>query len=121
MKRRKSEELSGYELIKSLPKIEQRVEYILNQYPATKGNDTLLQFYYVKIFAPYIKISAKKFEQLFLINFESIRRSRQRIQEKNPHLKPKKRTLIKRKKREEACRDYYGKGILPLKHFEVIA
>ena len=114
---------TGYELIKNLPKIEQRVEWILINYPATKGNDTLLQFYYVKHFAPFIKISMKHFEQLFLINFESIRRSRQKIQAKKPELKPTKRTQIKRKVREEACRDYYGGNIIPLNDYneEVIA
>lgn len=101
---------TGSDMLNAYTKIEDRVKHILEIRPACKGNDKLLIYYYLKFYAPFIKLSFKKIEQLidYCPAFESITRSRRHVQELNPELKPTERTQKKRFKREVAMHDYFS-------------
>jgi hypothetical protein len=91
--------------IDSLKKTKDKVAQILEKYPATKGDDRLLQFYFYKEFEPdKVKLSFKKFKMLMLMTSpETIRRVRQKLNEEGKFL-PTDKTILKRRRRESIVR-----------------
>ncbi len=73
--------------------IKKKVEYILNRYPETRGNDGLLFLYLVRLVMPETpnkKDVLKAIEFLNnadIPNFKSVLRSRQAVQAEHPELK----------------------------------
>lgn len=101
---------SGAKMLKRTEKVKDRVRRILLQFPATKGDDTLLTYRYLREFHPQVRLTFAQFEALLYIPaFETIRRRRQELQAEVPDLRPTERVIRKRKRNEEATHNYYGK------------
>lgn len=99
------EKMEAY-TIKTLKTIKERVEYILESYPSTQGDDRLLQYRYIQIFVPEVRITFKQFKALREMPApETISRARRIIQNKEGRFLPRERTLRKRNRREEIIRD----------------
>ncbi len=103
------EELSAEEeqLLEKLRTVKERVEYILSRYPNTRNSDLYLTIIYLRKFTElgrYIKYIPyeviKKYEGIF----ESIRRTRQKIQEEGRFLPTDPNTLRRRRKLSEKFR-----------------
>ena len=93
------------------------VEQILRSYPASKGDDRLLIYYFLKTYTP-IRLSIKTIDNLRRCpSFETLRRRRQELILEHPELRPSDRVQKKRSVRAKAFKDYYGKG-LKLSDFE---
>lgn len=118
-------EPTGAQMLKKRPTIEANVREIMLSIPQTKGDDLLLIYYYWRKH-DRIRISFRQFRDLlFSTSPESIRRSRQKLQNakdgagnpKYPELQPKEKTARKRHRSERAHSNYYGKGELSLTDF----
>ena len=98
------EELSEEEqqLLERLRTMKERVEYLLEKYPNARNSDFYLIILYIRKFVPelakyirYIPYNViKKYDGLF----ESIRRTRQKIQEEGKYL-PTDPEVLKRRRR----------------------
>lgn len=84
-------------------KVYDRVKIILEQIPATRDSDSLLIWEYAKQ-ADLLTLNNKllTFNSFNKIRFETIRRSRQKIQQYHEHLRPSKRIASSRKNIEES-------------------
>jgi hypothetical protein len=92
------------EVKESLSQINAQVFYLLEQYPETRGNDTLLIYHWLETFKGVD--SLKDLFQLAVTNsvsFESVRRSRQKIQHLGFFL-PDDPVILKRRKLEQIHR-----------------
>jgi hypothetical protein len=90
--------------ISDLKTVKHKVRFILEKYPSSKGDDVILLFYYYKHFGNGVNFKFKDFKQLLsMTSPESIRRTRQKIQEAG-ELLPTERTVRKRRRREEIIR-----------------
>ena len=91
--------------IPHMKRVKDRVRYILEEFPSAKGNDMLLIWRYYQTFeSDRIRISFTEFKDLMrATSMETIRRTRQRIQEAGEYL-PTDRTILKRRRREEIIR-----------------
>jgi len=95
-------------LLERLQTVKDRVEYILKNYPNARNSDFYLTILYIRHFIPelakyisYIPYDViKKHEGLF----ESIRRTRQRIQEEGRYLPTDREVLKRRRRLEEAMK-----------------
>ena len=109
---------SGAQMVRNKPRIEDLVEDLLEKYPQAKGDDNILIWRFCRNFTG-VRISFSQFKQLLNAPaFESITRARRKVQKRRDDLRPTKRVVRKRQVNEEACRQYYGKGVLPLPMFE---
>ena len=98
-----------------LNKIKELVKKLLSEKPELRANDDLLYLEVLKKVHPYWSnarittdienISIGEFftmrKSAKLPNFESVRRSRQKVQEEHPELKPCERVQESRKRQEE--------------------
>jgi len=111
------EDFEEEQLLNRLQTVKDRVEYILKRYPNARNSDFYLTILYIRRFIPelaryigYIPYEViRKYEGLF----ESIRRSRQYIQNTlglYPPTDPE--VLEKRMKKEKAMRRVIAKGEL---------
>ena len=91
------------------------VEYLLREYPALRGNDDVLYLEVLRKVHPYWNngrittnienmpigefLSVRK--NMKLPSFESVRRSRSKIMEEHPELRPAERVQESRKRQEE--------------------
>lgn len=75
-----------------------RVEFLLENYPATRGNDSYLCWLYLKSFTD-IKLPYVAFKKFFEFNLESITRARRKIQE-GGRLLPDAETLEARRRKK---------------------
>ena len=97
----------GYEgmeasTIKDLKRTKEKVKYILETYPQSRGSDTLLIWKFLRTFYPYVRISFHQFQDLLTLPaFETLTRCRRVIQNKDGLFKPTERVCRKRKRREE--------------------
>ena len=102
-------------LIKNKETIENRVQFILENYPQTKGDDVLLIYRYLRYYTD-VRLSFQTFKQLFTIPaFESITRARRHVQRQYPALLPTKRVRHKREVLQELNRAYYSDKQMRLK------
>lgn len=105
-------EPSGAKMAERTRKVKDQVKSILEEFPSTRGNDTLLIYRLLRRFYPHIKITFTTFEQLFYIPaFETMRRRRQELQAEFPELRPTERTMRKRLRREKAFHNMFGRGL----------
>jgi len=88
--------------------VEQGVHALLINYPETQSNDHLLYTYFMEkiLDAQFTKENFIKYQQ----SFESISRTRRRLQEKYPELQDKI-TKAKREIMEQEYESFYGKFI----------
>jgi len=95
--------------IPHMKRVKDRVKYILQMFPPAKGNDMLLIWRYYQVFEPdKIRISFTEFKDMMrATSMETIRRTRQKIQEAGEFL-PTDRTILKRRRREEIIRSEIG-------------
>jgi len=109
---------SGAQMVRNKPTIEALVVDLLTKYPQARGDDMILLWRFYRNFSG-IRIQFGQFKQLLNApSAESITRARRKVQEKREDLRPTKRVLRKRRINEEACRQYYGAGMLTLPMFE---
>jgi len=89
--------------------IEERVRYILENYPATRNDDFYLCLIYIRLFCPelskYIKFIPWEVFKNARISFESITRARRKIQERGEYLPTDPKVLRRRRKLEKAYRN----------------
>lgn len=86
--------------IKTMKKVKQKVKFLLEKYPETKGDDRLLIYRFYKVFEDNVLIKPRYFEALMrATSYETITRARRKIQE-NGELLPTDRTISKRRLRE---------------------
>lgn len=92
--------------IPTLKKVKERVRYILEKYPPTRGNDMILLWrYYREYESDKLNLSFRKFKDMLrATSMETIRRSRQKIQEGGEFL-PTEKTVRKRRRREGIIRE----------------
>jgi len=84
-------------------KIQPRVERILKNYPETRGSDKLLQIKYLNQYQN-TNFSQEQIQALLKApSLESIRRSRQKIQEAGKYL-PSSDVILRRRKLEDKYR-----------------
>lgn len=109
------------DMLANRPKIEERVKAILSEYPQAKGDDMILIWRYCQRYSR-VRISFAKFQDLLMsVCFESIRRSRQKVQaqekkqieagllrQEDSKYLPTERVRGKRRKLEIAHIEYYG-------------
>lgn len=97
--------------MKEIKKIEEKVLDILITYPDTRGCDFVLYARYIQLCNPeladvglvYALMEAKR---LKMPNYESVTRSRRRIQATHPELRPPQKISGKRAAREDLFREY---------------
>lgn len=91
--------------------IREKVHRILHKYPATRGDDRLLLFYYLRAYCS-VKLTFSQFEELRRMpSPDTIGRRRREIQAENPNMRPTEKTIIKREILQEENRNYYSKGL----------
>jgi hypothetical protein len=89
------------ETINKIRKVRDRVKFILENYPSTRGNDTELQFRYYRIFEPWLGFKIKNFEALLnATSMETIRRRREEFNAKGEYL-PTDKTIRRRRRLSE--------------------
>jgi hypothetical protein len=88
-----------------IDKIVDNVQYILEKYPETRGNDHLLYVKYIEEIhkCPFNKESFIKYQQ----SFEGISRARRRVQENHSELVDEV-VSAKRREMEQQYIDYYS-------------
>ena len=97
-------------------KAKDRVEWLLINKPTTRGDDRILFLEYFKYFEPIFQYDPETqtitlkhpltYEEFrHLTSFETLRRSRQKLQEENPDLLPLPDTVAKRIEREQNFRE----------------
>lgn len=91
--------------IKHIKTVRARVEDILERHPSTRGDDRILLYRYYKEYEPSLmQIKFTDFMSfLRATNPETIRRSRQKINEEGKFL-PTDKTVAKRRRREQIIR-----------------
>lgn len=97
--------------LEQIKNVTDTVEYMLENKPITRNSDDVLYREVCRFYNPSIlKISMMEFlnrrEELGCPNFETVRRSRQKIQSQRPELKADKPVKEKRKANEEVFREY---------------
>ena len=102
------EELSEEEqLLEKLRTVKERVEYILEKYPNARNSDLYLTILYLRKFTElgrYIKYIPYEVIKKYDGIFETIRRTRQKIQEEGKYLPTDPNVLRKRRKLAEKFR-----------------
>ena len=104
------------QLIQRFTTVKERVEWLLINKPTTRGDDRILFLEYFKYFEPiYVYNPFDKTinfrhpltydEWRKLTSFETIRRTRQKLQQHNPDLLPLPDTVAKRIEREQNFRE----------------
>lgn len=102
---------SPAEIVQKQISIKEKVHRILLKYPATRGDDRLLLFYYLRAYCS-VKLTFRQFEELRKIpSPDTLTRRRQEIQAKNENMRPTPKTQLKRELLQEANRNYFGKGL----------
>lgn len=97
-----------------LKAIKKKVEYILNRYPETGGNDGLLFLYLVRLVMPETPNKKEVLNAIEILNnadipnFKSVFRSRQAVQADHPELKIEP-AAQNRFELEQEYRIFYGK------------
>jgi len=95
------------ELLERLKTVKERVEYILEHYPETRNNDLYLWLIYVRLFdkelSKYIKFIPYEVLKR-ATHFETIRRTRQKIQEEGRYLPTDPKVLRRRRRLAEKFR-----------------
>jgi hypothetical protein len=87
--------------IAKIRKVRDRVKYVLEHYPSTRGNDRELMFRYYRIFEPWIGFKVRDFDALLqMTSMETVRRRRQEFQHDGEFL-PTDKTIRKRKRLSE--------------------
>ena len=92
----------------TLTTIKPKVEYLLRMYPRLRDDDFLLvgmvyhEYYGIGYDIGFLEV-LKKHKELDLPSFETIRRTRQKVQEENPALESSK---AKKKERQMAFNDF---------------
>jgi len=100
------------------------VKYILIHKPQARGSDPYLTVMFYRYFhnlefrivkdefgkikdmsLPFPVLRNKKFVLKFYTSFETIRRTRQKLQELHPELRPTEKTLLKRQTRADYIRE----------------
>lgn len=103
---------TGAMMVERTYRVRDRVREILQEFPSSRGNDTLLIYRYLRRFHPEVRITFTAFEAMMRVPaFETIRRRRQELQVEEPELRPTLRTMRKRYRREKAMRHDFGKGM----------
>lgn len=93
----------------TLNKVKPQVEYLLMTYPRLRDDDWLLigtvyhHYYGIGHEESFLDVM-KKHKELGLPSFETIRRTRQKVQEENPALESSKK---KKKERQVAFNEFY--------------
>ena len=92
-----------------LTKIKSQVEYLLREYPCLRDSDwyligTMYNRYYGIDYNVGFLYVMKHHDELGLPSFETIRRTRQKVQEEHPELESSK---AKKKERQMAFNDFY--------------
>lgn len=93
----------------TLTTIKPKVEYLLRMYPRLRDDDFLLvgmvyhEYYGIGYDIGFLEVM-KKHKELDLPSFETIRRTRQKVQEENPALESSK---AKKKERQMAFNEFY--------------
>ena len=93
----------------TLTKIKPQVEYLLKKYPVLRDDDFLLigsiyhHYYDIGYDESFLQVM-KNHKELGLPSFETIRRTRQKVQEENPLLESSK---AKKKERQIAFNEFY--------------
>lgn len=118
------------QMIDSYKTIEKKVEFILEKYPQSRGDDTILIYRLLREFYPQVKLSFKNFKDLLYIPaFDSIRRSRQALTQlenkakgipagRRTDLRPTKRVQKKRDRKEKGMRKLFSQRNATLEEFE---
>ena len=102
---------TGAKMVARTERVKDRVEKILKEWPSTRGDDRLLQWRYLRAYTG-VRLSFSQFESLRIMpSPETITRRRREIQAENEELKPTTRVRIKRKVREAALHNQFGKGL----------
>lgn len=100
------------ELLAKLKTYKARVKYILEQYPQATGDDRILQWRYLKVFYPKVRITYKQFSDLRKMPApETLSRCRRLLQADNPDLRPTDKTVRKRRARAHTFKSVLGEGI----------
>lgn len=87
--------------IKKIVKVRDRVEYLFQQYPSTKGNRNELIFRYYRVFEPWLGIKLRDFNALLeMTSPETIRRRAQEFNERGEYL-PSIKVQTRRKRLSE--------------------
>jgi len=95
------------QLLERLRTTKDRVLYILERYPETRNDDRYLWLIYIRLFCPEMSRYIKFIPYSVLKNavqFETIRRVRQRIQEAGLYLPTDPKVAKRRKRLSEAYR-----------------
>lgn len=93
----------------TLTKIKPQIEYLLKKYPVLRDDDFLLigmvyhEYYGINYESGFLEVM-KQHKELGLPSFETIRRTRQKVQEENPLLESSK---AKKKERQIAFNEFY--------------
>ena len=102
--------------VKHLISITRRVKLILEEYPETRNDDNLLWWKTIEMIADEVgedfvdmkpfKYMLLNFNRLNFPTFETVSRTRRKVQEKYPELKGTKKVQNQRAKSEQAYREY---------------
>jgi len=77
--------------------VRERVQYILEHYPSSRGNDRELIFRYYKVFEPWVGLKIRDFSVLLnMTSMETVRRRAQEFRARGEYL-PTDRTTHKRR------------------------
>ncbi len=103
--------------IESLRTTMSRVKYLLERWPATRGDDRVLILMYLRIFEKSLVYNSTTQKIEFrskdgvtydewrsIASFETVTRARRKMQENFPELLPSDATILKRKHKEQAIR-----------------
>ena len=94
-----------------MKQIQDNVEMLLEEYPATRNDDGLLYYMMCKRANPAVTgmsfgMVIQNMGTLGIPNYESVRRARQKLQEHKPELRASARTTDERFKRYKEMRAY---------------
>lgn len=95
------------ELLDKLKTTKERVEWLLKNYPNTRNSDLYLTILYLRRFTPlgkYIKYIPYNVIKEYDGIFETIRRTRQKIQEEGKYLPTDEEVLRRRRRKADAMR-----------------
>ena len=100
----------GY--MKRLYDVSKETEALLEAHPDTRDSDDVLYFRFIRSIKPDLTIHDvfMNRENFGLPPYESVRRTRQKIQEKRPELRGSKRVQQLRKEREEEYLEFVING-----------
>lgn len=91
-----------------LTTVKERVRFLLEKYPATRGNDQYLCWLYLRQFAK-LDLPFVEFDKFYKFSFETITRARRLIQEEaaragDNSLLPDNATILARRRKAESFR-----------------